>query len=486
MNRSVADLPDPCERTSGSASAATLLAALALAGASCREGPHADRPNVLIVSLDTTCASAVGHLGCPLPTTPVLDALAAEGIAFRRAYAPSTWTAPSHASIFTGRYPSEHGCHAAAGADDRTLPVRESVPTLAGALERAGYATLGITGGPYLDRAFGLGRGFERYDDELGGSERLSPEVTDLALAWIDDHRHRPFFVFVNFFDAHAPYRPDPRIDYPFGDVPRPDPAYDAFSPGPYKRGRIDRPDDADLEVIRERYHQEVFAADRSLGRLLDGLESWGLLESTLVVVVGDHGEAFGERAGGEVIWGHGNAPYENQCHVPLVLRPPGGLANGASVADPVSIAGIPTTVADVVGLPESFPGRSLLAPGAAPELVVAERYTRTNWVSAYRLGEYQLWRLFDFGSGGLFEQLVQFGPDGERRRLPAKRLERAEASRPLLREGREVLHRMRDRVARLHEERPAFSPDLPGSSPDGADVSPALEAKLRALGYIE
>ena len=363
-------------------------------------GPHAQdtsRPNVVIISLDTTRAANLGFSGYDLPTSPNLDRLAAESIHFERAYSVSTWTAPAHATLFTGLYPTEHGCHGDYFAtDETTLPVRDNVEWLVEVLSERGYETLGVTAGPYLDRAFGFDRGFDRYDDELPDiGLRTAIQVNEIAIPWIRSRvrRGQPFFAFLNYFDPHGPYEPDPQIEYPFGS---PNPAsseYHSFSPGTAKRtGEMPTLDDA--ETIIELYDQEIYSMDQQLDRLIESLRGSEVWKNTIVIAVGDHGEAFGDRIDATEIWGHGTFPLESVTRVPLLIKTLEG--SPSHVPEPVSTVHLTRTISELAGCEEGlFPGINLCeaAQRRNAEPVFSERYFPGYWVSAIWDGRFKLFR---------------------------------------------------------------------------------------------
>ena len=308
------------------------LLALLLAAAGCDrpgEGPGARAappPSVLLVTLDTTRADAVAPEAAR-DDTPNLARLAESGVRFAQAYATAPETLPAHASLLTGVYPAAHGVH----ENGRTLDERH--PLLAVELRRAGYATAAFVSAYVLDRRFGLASGFDRYDDALGAGreERPAAETTDRALAWLREAGDGPLFLWVHYFDAHAPYEP-------------PEPFASRFAGEPY-RG-------------------EVASVDRQLGRLLDafargrGRASGG----RRIVVVGDHGEALGEH--GETQ--HGSLLYQGVMRVPLVLAGDG--VAPATVSEPVSTRRVFDTVLGWAGHPGVA---SLLDPAAGAEVVV-------------------------------------------------------------------------------------------------------------------
>ena len=166
-------------------------------------------PNVVLVTLDTTRADRLSLYRQDLDTTPFLLELAAESTVFERAYTTSTWTLPAHASLFTGLYPEQHG---AIDLEEGGLvgePLASSHTTIAEVLQSHGYLTMGVVGGPFLKRYYQVDQGFLYYSDLWKGLQRNAAQTNRLAFRWLDRHQGRPFFLFLNYFDAHAPYDPD-------------------------------------------------------------------------------------------------------------------------------------------------------------------------------------------------------------------------------------------------------------------------------------
>lgn len=297
--------------------------------------PSVDR-NVLLITIDTLRADALGSYG-GRASTPNLDALARRGVRFDFAHAHAVVTLPSHASILTGRYPFEHGVR-----DNTGYRVRPGTETLATLLKSAGFATGAFVGGFPVHSRFGLGPGFDTYDDRFGESrlptefvmaERPAGAVTAGARAWIERQQSR-WFAWVHVFDPHAPYRPPPPFDRMYASN-----AYDG----------------------------EVAYTDSALGPLLDAARS-SAGRPTLVIVVADHGEALGDH--GEET--HGLFAYEPTLRVPLIIAELGGRDEDDSRASPAGrVSHVPArhvdlapTVLEAVQLPvpAGLPGRSLLA----------------------------------------------------------------------------------------------------------------------------
>jgi arylsulfatase A-like enzyme len=344
--------------------------------------PPADpgAPNVALIVLDTVRADHLSVYGYARDTTPHLARLAERGVRFERAHAPAPWTLPSHASLFTGRWPHELSLKTCRALDT-------SYPTLAGFLSQHGYASAGFVANTQNTNAwYGMDRGFAHYQDfyrnteitliETVLSSTLGRHLADWesarslvqlirgkqpytarknaaminhdALAWLTAQASRPWFLFLNYYDAHDPYDP------PAGTEPR------------FHRPATDgRP----MAEARNRYDNCLAYLDLELGRFFAELDRRGLLANTLVMITADHGEGFG--AHHHV--GHGGSLYETELHVPLLVLFPGRVPAGQVVSRPVSVRDLPATMADLVGLKRTspFPGPSLAAlweqPGKAP-----------------------------------------------------------------------------------------------------------------------
>jgi choline-sulfatase len=265
--------------------------------------------NLLLITIDTLRADRLGAYGYARARTPNLDALAQAGAAFDRAYAASPVTLPSHASLLTGRYPPGHGSR------DNGMRVSADMPTVATALQARGLKTAAFVAAFPLDQQFGLNRGFEVYGDRIPrgpdgriANERPASQVADDAIAWLKQVAPSAFFLWVHFFEPHAPY-------------------------GDQSSGRS----------TGERYDDEIATVDREVGRLLAALGP--ARPDTIVVATGDHGEAFGEH--GE--YAHSIFVYDTTLRVPLIVSGPGVRA-ATRVADPVTLADVAPTVMRLLG----------------------------------------------------------------------------------------------------------------------------------------
>jgi len=307
------------------------------------------RPHVLLITLDTTRADRLGCYGYARALTPALDALAAKGVLFERAYTPAPLTLPSHASMMTGLYPPEHGL-----ITNGRGRLDKNIPTLAEILRDAGYETGAFIGSFVLHSKFGLQRGFAAYDDDMTDTDpteyglhrqRDGRRVVDSALAWLEQPRRGPFFCWVHLYDAHDPYRA--HADE-FGD---------RFE---------DRP-----------YDGEIAYVDRQIQRLVDHLQAKQLRERTLIVIVGDHGESLGEHDEEE----HSLTLYNSVLHVPCLWAGRGATAKGRRVPQPVSLVDLRPTLLETVELRDrgQITGRSLRAALVGEEISPGECYSGTD-----------------------------------------------------------------------------------------------------------
>jgi len=273
-----------------------------------------------LITLDTTRADAIGPEAIGVET-PAFNAVAARGLRFRQAYAAVPETLPSHTSILTGLYPGGHGVH------ENARYVSATTPLAAERLAQAGYRTAAFVSSFALSRRFGLARGFETYDDEFSGdrSERTARETTDRAVAFLmgagtkrseagperSGLQEKPLFLWVHFYDPHAPYTP----------------------PEPFKTKYAGHP-----------YLGEVAAMDEQIGRLVEAFER-SAPPPTAIVIAADHGEGLGDH--GEAF--HGDLVYQSTMHVPLVVAGPGVTPGVTDL--PVSTRRIFFTLLDWAGL---------------------------------------------------------------------------------------------------------------------------------------
>ncbi len=337
---------------------------LGLTVCGCERATPADtsarRPNVLLIVIDTLRADRLGCYGSELGATPRIDALAAEGHRFERAYAHAPWTLPSFASLFTSQAPPRHG---AGGQLRQFLPLQASARTVAEVFRDAGFATSAIINVDFIAERFGMMQGFDHVDFVSHASnenERTAEGTTSAAAALLASKSDRPFFLLVHYFDPHLIYDPPPEYRARYG--------------GPLDRDNRDWQFGQTADVIAYRhgkfaiseetirraellYNGEVAYTDAQVGRLLDELMRLGLADSTIVVLTADHGEEFLDHGGFE----HGHTLYNELLHVPLIIRYPRWVATGVSESM-VGLIDVAPTLCDLAGLDAdpAFAGHSL------------------------------------------------------------------------------------------------------------------------------
>jgi arylsulfatase A-like enzyme len=295
--------------------------------------------DVLFVSLDTLRADHVGSYGHSRPTSPRLDALAADGVRFAVAVAQAPWTRPSHRSMFNGLYPASHG--------------GLTSPMLAALLWRAGYRTTAITGGGQVDPSFGFDEGIESYR-----MYQWVDAVEDVVAALLEG-RGRKQFLFLHTYRIHDKYSGDAfTAGLPAGRIGASFGKHDWYALGK----ELTEEEKVYVEAL---YDGGIVVTDRALGELLDRMEASGLLDRTIVVVTSDHGEQFWEHG----TWRHGQAVYDHQILVPLVVRLPPplarrlGVAPGTVIEDQVQLVDLYPTLLELLGLPleHRVQGRSVV-----------------------------------------------------------------------------------------------------------------------------
>jgi arylsulfatase A-like enzyme len=325
---------------------------------SASQGP---RPNIVFITCDTLRADRLGAYGSTETRTPELDALAARGVRFERAYATLPKTNPALSSMMTGRYPSAHGVR----RNGAHLP--ESELTLAEILQAAGYNTAAFVSNHVMAARHGLAQGFLLYDENLPDAiptrqaqERIAGHLVDAVLAWTATRPAGPLFLWVHFIDPHGPYTP---------------PGYKDRAVASSPTGRsipVSRTDDG-MEVIPAyqalpgvtqvddyvaRYDLEVEYMDSQVGRLVRGLEAGSILKDAVVLFAADHGESMGEHG---FYFQHGSSLYESQIHIPLILF---GSGIDARVEEsPISSVDVMPTVLEMAGVsqPRGIQGTSLV-----------------------------------------------------------------------------------------------------------------------------
>src|ERR1700751_3366282 len=304
--------------------------------------PEPPRPNIILITLDTTRADRMGFLGSTRGLTPNLDEVARKGIVFTRAYSHVPITTASHASLLTGTYPQFNH------VNDFGVPLSPQLPYLPDLLRQQGYHTGAFVGSLILDpldgTAPGFDRGFEIYDagfhmrrhgmDRYKTVERRAGDVVDHALGWLSQLEKPPFFLWVHLYDAHDPYDPPP----------------------PFKERYSSQP-----------YDGEIAYADSCLGKLFTELRKKGLFDETLIAVMADHGESLG--APGENT--HGIFLYDETLHVPLLIKLPANRWAGKRVESRARLVDVAPTILASAGftVPREMQGEPLMSAASSARI---------------------------------------------------------------------------------------------------------------------
>ncbi len=473
-------------------------------------GSSKDRPNVVVIVLDTVREDRLSCYGYPMGTTPILDRLAAESVLFLNAYSSSNWTPPAHASLFTGNYPSKTGVLGGI----RFFP--EDNLTLAEILRSKSYVTLAVTANSMISSTFGFGQGFHIYDELydvdsayknvtyllrrslcysrlekeprvqpivkylsavivrrkttaiFSGPEFSSIRVNERIFHWLDRiPQERPYFLFVNYLDAHSPYEPPESL------VDRSARSYEGWIrdlKGFERMDALQKVEDelqrgneearVDAVYLSHLYDGEIRFLDRKVGEMLEGLRDRGLLENTLLVITSDHGEHFGEHNRME----HRNSLYEELLRVPLLFYLPGKFPP-AAIPQNVSLCDVPVTILDILRIPVTgdVQGKSLvplISGGDYDGRVVAEwRDSKTILDGG--------WKYVVHPSEGS-EELYDLSSD------PREKVNRFHAEA-------EAGDRLKSALDAWIE---SFEPAV--IIEDDVEMDETMRERLRALGYIE
>ncbi len=461
------------------------------------------RPNVILITLDTVRADHMSLYGYSRDTTPNLKRLGEEATVYLAATSSEAWTLPSHASIFTGLTPAHHGV--VCDSKESFLRLGDEQETLAEQLKRGGYSTAGVAANiTMLLRSFNLHQGFDYYAVRVpprpydtnshlvlrdwygalvgvlvkpGRNPELYRRAEDInreVFPLIDQLQSlsKPFFLFVNYMDVHTPYNPLPPYDSLFTTAQG-----ETMDLAEYYRVSNDvmkltrKLPDAVSEQLAARYDGELAYLDYHMGRLVDYLRSRKLLENTLLIITSDHGEAFGDRN----LMEHGVSVYQNQIHVPLLIRWP-GTAHAERIQQPVSLIDIFPTVLGTLGLPvpRALAGQTL-TKGHPPELrlVVAERYPcselyhlHPRFHAVQRAAIWDRWKLIE--AAGAKPELYEVADEGEKIDQAA-----SDASRVV-----QIEHQL---AAWLEHEK-----SRSGKSAGPAALTSDEIDRLKSLGYVQ
>jgi arylsulfatase A-like enzyme len=386
--------------------AAAALALLALFPFGCAEeraGKTARSDlNVLLVTLDTTRADHFGSYGYERDTTPHFDTLAEDGVLFELAISTSAITPTAHASILSGLNPYQHGVRVIYAGSGYRLPPQ--IPTLASVLHENGWETGAFLSAFTVSEHYGFERGFDIFDNGLANpsgsvlqqrqtgaavwdvaeNQRRSDATTDAATAWLQD-RERPFFAWIHYWDPHD------------SEVLPPEEVRARFAPSP----------GGEVQPVLDIYDSELFYVDRQFGRVVRTLEQIGAYDDTVIVVVSDHGEGLGDHD-----WMHHRLLYQEQIHVPLILRIPEG-PRARRVPGLVRVIDVYPTILEILGLepPRPVQGRSLLSlvAGATEEPRLAYADQLNQWdANAAMVGSRPLDRLLYCATDGTWKLIYR------------------------------------------------------------------------------
>ena len=402
------------------------------------------KPNVVLITLDTTRADHIACYGYADVKTPHLDSLAYRGVLFEQAATTSPLTLPAHCSILTGMYPTYHGVRI-----NGNTALNEEQTTVAEVLAARGYHCGAFIGAFVLDGRWGLKQGFQEYDDQfdlkkykhldLGAVQRPGNEVMDAALDWLEEKKDSPFFAWIHLYDPHTPYEP-------------PEPYLSEYGP----RGLVGL------------YDGEIAFMDQQIGRCLRWLERSGLDKSTVLVIVGDHGEGLGSHGEGT----HGYYVYDYAIHVPLIIATPFESLQGVRVPSQTRVVDVFPTLLGILGtaFPSETHGRSLLPLMFRPEKR-EESYAYAESMSPN----------LQFGWSPLLSlRTTQY------KYIDAPRAELYDLSRDteeqtnLSGQNPDVVREMKASLDRLVEETGRDAP-----APQAANLDRETMERLSALGYI-
>ena len=403
-----------------------------------------EKPNVILLTLDTLRADHLACYGYSDVKTPNLDSLARRGVLFEQAATNSPLTLPAHCSILTGMYPTYHGVRI-----NGNTALNEEQMTIAEVLSAQGYQCGAFIGAFVLDGRWGLKQGFQHYDDhfdlkkykhiDLGAVQRPGNEVIDAALDWLEEQKSTPFFAWIHLYDPHTPYEP-------------PEPYLSEYGP----RG------------LTGLYDGEIAFMDEQIGRCLSWLENNRLDESTILILVGDHGEGLGSHGEGT----HGYFIYDYAIHVPLIIVTPFEGLRGVRVSSQVRVVDIFPTLMEIAAVipPAETHGRSLLPLMFRPQkkedgFAYAESMSpnlQFGWSSIHSLRTTQ-YKYIDTPKAELYD--LTRDPDEQTN---------------LLRQYPDIAREMKDTLDRLMEETSRGAP-----TPQAANLDKETIEKLSALGYI-
>ena len=425
-------------------------------------------PNIVLIVLDTVRADHLSAYGYERPTTPHIDALARHGVRYANAVSTAPWTLPSHASMFTGLPPHAHGAHGfmpEAPNQNDVYPLRDDVPVLAEALRAQGYKTAAFAANNvFLTRRWGLHRGFDTYEVR----HRHAGAHNRVVLRWLDENARadEPFFLFVNYIDAHRPYNIVPRAGFvaELDEDPR---LIDQL------RRRVMGTDDPVPEELRQRvidqYDNAIVHMDDAVAEIVLELRRRGMLDDTVLAITSDHGEYFGEHRLVE----HNMDVYEAGIRVPLIVFAAG---RGPEVEPAVVTSeDLPAILASFVQLKRVRDALRTLETGPGTHPPLAENYYSRPW------------DVFSEIWGHRFQRIRRAVYE-----WPYKLIHSSDGAHELYQleldpdEAHDLAEQHPDVTARLSRIVEADLADAVEGRARDATLDPTERAQMRALGYIE
>jgi len=311
--------------------------------------PAKNSHGIILISLDTLRADHLGIYGYPRDTSPSIDTLAKESVVFENAMVQAPWTLPSHMSIMTSLYPSFHG------VVNKSSRLADEHVTLAELLQQGGYQTAAFTDGGLVSGSFGFDQGFDVYEDDWAGIEKILPK----AKKWLDKNKSKPFFLFIHCYDIHDPYNPPPPYNSIFHDFTYSGPLVPSGQKLLAARKRKLKVTNEDLRHFIALYDGGIRYVDDKIGDFFSYLRDSELYDSSLIIITSDHGEEF-EEHGSFLHW---QLYYEPNLHVPLIMHIPNYPERELRISERVQSIDLLPTIVDLAGLtthPEAQ-GRSLL-----------------------------------------------------------------------------------------------------------------------------
>jgi arylsulfatase A-like enzyme len=463
--REVAGSEKPRGRCCPSQASALLLSAMfAITACTARNEDQPPAP-VVLITVDTTRADHLPIYGYDKPTAPNLSTLANNGIVFQNFVTMSSWTLPSHASLFTGLHSATHTAHynaegsvalsdALEGTEVLSRFRANRLPgealTLAEVLRDEGYTTIGVGAGPWLKPVFGLDQGFQFYDAESDSkSGRSAEDVNRLALKQLEQVGEDPFLLFLNYFDPHDPYE----------------------GPGEDWRRFLAPGSDSKVAKTLAHYDAEIFYMDRYIGEMLNELRRRGLYDASWIVVTSDHGELFGEHR----LDYHGFSLHEEVIRGVLIVKPPAGVQLALDPTERSQTVDIMPTLLAGLAIERSVPteGQPL---GSKPRPVVAELYRNPGTIG-WRGKKYD--RDLRAVYQGNYKLVVSTLPNDRHSGLFDLALDP--------REEHNLLEKKPGLARSLRASLDAWEAGLlPRLTPDTVEnVAPATQHQLEALGYL-